>query len=103
MKTLNVPTEKLSDLKAKPYDVFKRAKKENNGIYVFKNSEVAGVVLSKNNYESMVETIGYYENRIDELKALNRINNPSRKLFSDEEIRGAVTANAESVDFDEWE
>ena len=93
MKTLNVPTSNISALKKSPKSVFEKAEMAGTGVYVFNRDTPVGVVLSINDYETLVKENEQLQNRLVELEATNRLNT-SHKLLSDSEVRGAAKANA---------
>lgn len=70
MKVLNVPHESISEHKKSPMRTFEKARDEGSGVYIFNKSEVAGVVITQEQYEEMVNQVQDYEKEIERLKGL---------------------------------
>ena len=47
MRTLDIPTTSISDVKRSPMEAFQRADCEAAGVYVFNREKVAGVMLTQ--------------------------------------------------------
>ena len=108
LKTLDVPTTNISNLKKNPKQIFNDAQAEKTGIYVFNRDTPAGIVMSVNDYEKMVKKLNDLEDKILDLqiekKVQFRMQNDSGKRFSDKEVRGDVANQKPIIDEDDgWE
>ena len=104
MKTIDVPIKSISDVKRSPMNIFKEAEEQQNGVYIFNRDSIAGVMLTQEHYEDMVNEIELLYDKIDELVVLQRINDETLKTYSDYEVRG--DAANEPIEIDEndgWE
>lgn len=104
LKTLDVPTSNISDLKKSPRALFERAKKAKSGIYIFNRNTPSGIVMSVVDYERMVKKINQLEDKLYDLEVADRIRN-NTKLYTDKEVRGSAAKN-EDIKIDEddgWE
>ena len=103
-KILDVPTTSISEVKKSPTIVFKRAEKENTPVYVFNRGDVAGVMLTQEQYESLTNEIETLHERVLDLELEKRLASKGLELFSDEEVRGANANQFLSIDEnDGWE
>lgn len=103
-KILNTPISNISDVKKSPMDIFRRADEEDKGVYIFNRNEIAGVMITQKQYESLNEEADRLYDRIDELIAEKRLLDKNTTVISDIEVRGSV-ANREPVidELDGWE
>ncbi|NLA33207.1 MAG: hypothetical protein GX864_04655 [Mollicutes bacterium] len=103
-KILNIPISNISDVKRSPMDVFKKADKEDKGVYIFNRNQVAGVMLTQKQYESFNEDIDNLYDLIAELTAEKRLLSKDVKFYSDEDVRGSIVNETPIVDeSDGWE
>lgn len=107
LKTLDVPTNNISNLKKSPTELFKQAEKEKSGVYIFNRNTPAGVVMSVNAYEQMVHKIKDLEEKLFDLEvdmhAIDNIQN-STSTYSDKEVRGKNAVDDSVIlDDDGWE
>lgn len=56
-KKLEVPTSSITEVKRSPMEVFEMARKQGTGVYIFNREKVAGVMLTKELYENLVEEL----------------------------------------------
>lgn len=93
----------VSELKQSPKNIFNMAKKEKKGVYVLKNNSPEVVVTSVEVYESLVDQIDYYQEKIFDLETAKRLKEPV-KLYNDEEVRGKAAYRPIEIDpNDGWE
>ena len=103
-KILDVPTTSISEVKKSPTIVFKKAKEENTPVYVFNRGDVAGVMLTQEQYESLTNEIEVLHERVLDLEVEKRLVIKDLKLYSDEEVRGANVDQFRTIDEnDGWE
>lgn len=103
-KILNTPISHISDVKRSPMDIFRKAGKENKGVYIFNRKEIAGVMLTQKQYESLNEEVDHLYDKIAELTAEKRLLNKNITTFSDVEVRGGIANEAPIIDeLDGWE
>ncbi len=57
LKKLEVPTTSITDVKKSPMDVFGQARESGTGVYVFNREKVAGVMLTQEQYETLVQEL----------------------------------------------
>ncbi|WP_265457098.1 type II toxin-antitoxin system Phd/YefM family antitoxin [Enterococcus sp. HY326] len=57
LKKLEVPTSSITEVKRSPMEVFEQARKEGTGVYIFNREKVAGVMVTKDQYEKLVEEL----------------------------------------------
>ena len=95
-KRFNILTATISDLKKSPMDVFRRASKESEGVYILNRKKIAGVILSQRQYEILVKENDYLNDKVIELLAEIRLLDKNASVFSDKEVRGKV-ANKEPI------
>lgn len=100
LKTLDVQTSNISELKKSLSTLFDQAK---SGIYIFNRNTPSGIVMSVRDYENMVHKIEQLQEKIYDLEVAERIKN-NTKLYSDEEVRGvSPDGNIELDENDGWE
>lgn len=104
MRTLDVPTTSISDVKRSPMEAFQRADREAAGLYVFNREKVAGAMLTQQQYESLNKEIEELYSRLDDLTVEMRISNKNVRTYSDSEVRGAQVNHPSTIDeMDGWE
>jgi hypothetical protein len=96
-RILNTPKSTISDVKKSPMDVFRRASKEDQGVYILNRKKIIGVMLTQNQYESLTKENDYLHDKIVELIAEKRLLNKKPAVFSDIDVRGKAIANKEPV------
>lgn len=57
LKKLEVPTTSITEVKKSPMDVFKQAREVGTGVYVFNREKVAGVMLTQEQYETLLQEL----------------------------------------------
>lgn len=103
-KILNIPTSNISEVKKSPMDIFKRAYKEDKGVYIFNREKIAGVMLTQKQYESLHEEIERLQDHIIEMIAEKRIISKNTNVYSDEDVRGKIAKEDPIIDeSDGWE
>ncbi len=103
-KILDVPTTSISEVKKSPTIVFKKAEKENTPVYVFNRGDVAGVMLTQEQYESMTNEIEALHEQVMDLVVAQRLAVKDLEIYSDEEVRGANADQFLTIDEnDGWE
>jgi hypothetical protein len=103
MHTLEAPTVSVSEVKQSPTRIFSLAASSNNGVYVFNHSKVAGVMLTEQQYSGLLAQLDELEDLLVQRDASRRIQ-ITQPNFTDEEVRGAIAAEAPAIDSnDGWE
>lgn len=64
LKKLEVPTSSITEVKKSPMDVFDQAREAATGVYIFNREKIAGVMLTQELYEGLIQ-------ELDELRVLN--------------------------------
>jgi PHD/YefM family antitoxin component YafN of YafNO toxin-antitoxin module len=104
MQILDVPTASITDVKKSPGAVFDLAADANNAVYVFNRGTVSGVMLTKEQYESLNRQIEDLEDRLIEAETARRLSLTDVKTYSDASVRGkAATITPVLDDSDGWE
>lgn len=57
LKKLEVPTSSITEVKRSPMDVFAQAREAGTGVYIFNREKVAGVMLTQEQYEALVQEL----------------------------------------------
>ncbi|AYW48215.1 prevent-host-death protein [Tetragenococcus osmophilus] len=57
LKKLEVPTTSITEVKRSPMEVFEQAKQAGTAVYVFNREKVAGVMLTQEQYEALVQEL----------------------------------------------
>lgn len=103
-KILNILTSSISEVKRSPMDIFKRAAKEDKGVYIFNREKIAGVMVTQKQYEAFYQKNELLQDYIIELIAEKRLLSKNTDVFSDSEVRGAVANDEPFIDeLDSWE
>ena len=97
-RILNILTATISDLKKSPMDIFRRASKEGEGVYILNRKKIEGVILTQKQYESLIEENDYLHDKIVELIAEKRLLNKNPAVYSDREVRGEVVNKEPIID-----
>lgn len=58
LKKLEVPTSSITEVKRSPMDVFAQARDAGTGVYIFNREKVAGVMLTQEQYETLLQELG---------------------------------------------
>jgi PHD/YefM family antitoxin component YafN of YafNO toxin-antitoxin module len=104
MQTLNVPTATISDVKISPSKIFKVAASNDNGVYIFNRGNVVGVMLTREQYERLTESVEALTDRLIEMEAGQRVAQTELKPYSDEDVRGKSVRAEEIIDLnDGWD
>ena len=57
LKKLEVPTTSITEVKKSPMDVFQQARDASTGVYVFNREKIAGVMLTQEQYETLLQAL----------------------------------------------
>ncbi|MFZ2670270.1 MAG: type II toxin-antitoxin system Phd/YefM family antitoxin [Enterococcus aquimarinus] len=57
LKKLEVPTTSITEVKKSPMDVFQQARDARTGVYVFNREKIAGVMLTQEQYETLLQEL----------------------------------------------
>ena len=57
LKKLEVPTSSITEVKRSPMDVFAQARDAGTGVYIFNREKVAGVMLTQEQYETLLQEL----------------------------------------------
>ncbi len=57
LKKLEVPTTSITEVKKSPMDVFSQAREAETAVYVFNREKIAGVMLTQEQYETLLEEL----------------------------------------------
>lgn len=57
LKKLEVPTTSITEVKKSPMDVFQQARDAQTAVYVFNREKIAGVMLTQEQYEQLLEEL----------------------------------------------
>ncbi|HFQ3343223.1 TPA: type II toxin-antitoxin system Phd/YefM family antitoxin [Enterococcus faecium] len=90
LKKLEVPTSSITEVKRSPMDVFAQARDAGTGVYIFNREKVAGVMLTQEQYETLLQ----------ELDVLRQTVKVERKEINEEPINktASVVSNAEGME-----
>lgn len=104
LKTLDVPTSNISELKKSPTKLFQKAANAKTGVYIFNRDTPSGVVMDVKNYEKMVHELRSLQEKLFDQEAAIRLKE-NDKVYSDEEVRGKLSKNKSIIldDDDGWE
>ncbi len=104
MKILNVPHTSITEAKSNPTKIFEQSAREKTGVYIFNRNNVAGVMLSKDQYEYLNNRVEQLEEEMLDLLAYTRLQDSDVKVYTDKEVRGSIVD--QDVTYDEndgWE
>jgi PHD/YefM family antitoxin component YafN of YafNO toxin-antitoxin module len=95
-------TVSIADVKKSPAKVFELAGRNKNAVYVSNRATVAGVMLTKSQYEDMQAQIESLQDILADTIVIKRLQEEPSKRYTDSEVRGdhAVSAIDET---DGWE
>lgn len=108
MKALDVPVVNMTNLKKSPASVIKQAEKAKNGVYIFNRDTPTAVIMTPEDYEKLIKKIDLLEDKLldaeVEKSALERIQQPKHKSYSEEEVLGPHGLDDVELDEDDgWE
>ena len=66
LKKLEVPTSSITEVKRSPMDVFDQARKAETGVYIFNREKVAGVMLTQEQYETLLQELELLRHTVNE-------------------------------------
>lgn len=97
LKKLEVPTSSITEVKRSPMDVFDQARKAETGVYIFNREKVAGVMLTQEQYETLLQELATLRQLVatetEETKASeSATNEPFTKNHT------AIVSTSESLD-----
>lgn len=93
----DIPKGSISDVKRSPMDIFKKSEELKQGVYILNRDNVAGVMLSKEQYEHLIYLIDELEEKLLDIEVAKRIakhdaqENPV--TYTTEEVMGEELAN----------
>ncbi|MBV0930012.1 type II toxin-antitoxin system Phd/YefM family antitoxin [Lentilactobacillus sp. IMAU92037] len=103
MKTLNVPTTNMTSLKKSPARAFEEAKNKKTGLYVFNRDTPAGVVLSVEDYEQLVNDNQALQDKLYDLEIQKRLTEKNPGLVDEQEVDGDTLDKIDFNENDGWE
>lgn len=103
MRTLDVPTASITEVKRSPMTAFERSRDSENGVYVLSHGTVAGVMLTRDQYENLVHQIDELEERLVLQEAEFRLRDESVRRYRDDEVRDAISRSTTFLEDDGWE
>ena len=103
MKILDVPTASISEVKRSPAAVFERSQEAENGVYVLSRGDVAGVMLTREQFESLNRRIEELEEDLVLLEAARRLGEDDGRRLPDDEVRSARARAVPFSEDDGWE
>ncbi|KAF1301386.1 MULTISPECIES: prevent-host-death protein [Enterococcus] len=71
LKKLEVPTTSITEVKKSPMDVFNQAREAGTAVYVFNREKVAGVMLTQEQYETLLQELNNRPEVEDELTTVD--------------------------------
>ncbi len=66
LKKLEVPTSSITEVKRSPMDVFAQARDAGTGVYIFNREKVAGVMLTQEQYETLLQELDVLRQTVKE-------------------------------------
>lgn len=66
LKKLEVPTSSITEVKRSPMDVFDQARKAETGVYIFNREKIAGVMLTQEQYETLLQELADLRQKANE-------------------------------------
>lgn len=103
MKTLNVPTTNMTTLKKSPAKAFEEARNQRTGLYVFNRDTPAGVVLSVEDYEQLVNNNSVLQDKLYDLEIQKRLAEKDPDLIDENEVDGDVLNKIGFNENDGWD
>ncbi|SJN25029.1 hypothetical protein FM115_03200 [Marinilactibacillus psychrotolerans 42ea] len=105
----NIPKGSISDVKKSPMDIFKKSEELKQGVYILNRDNVAGVMISKQQYEGLLDLIEELEEKVLETKVAERLarydTQDSPETYTVEEVFGKTLMEMQfdPDEEDEWE
>lgn len=104
----DIPKGSISDVKKSPMDIFKKAEELEQGVYILNRDNVAGVMLTQQHYEALIQKIDELEEELLDYEVSRRLKaqnvQKDAKTFSLEDVMGKELAEAEyAPDDNGWE
>jgi len=104
MQTLTLPTASISDVKKWPGKVFDLAAETHNAVYIFNRGTVSGVMLTREQFESLNQHIEDLEDRLLDAEAAKRLSSKKTKVYTDTGVRGSLAKETPTLDkYDGWQ
>ncbi|WP_165003417.1 MULTISPECIES: type II toxin-antitoxin system Phd/YefM family antitoxin [unclassified Enterococcus] len=97
LKKLEVPTSSITEVKRSPMDVFAQAREAGTGVYIFNREKVAGVMLTQEQYETLLHELETLRQLAAEKKEKEEGPKPV-EAFSEKTASIVSTATAEGMD-----
>jgi PHD/YefM family antitoxin component YafN of YafNO toxin-antitoxin module len=85
LKKLEVPTASITDVKKSPMDVFAQAREEGTGVYIFNREKVAGVMITREQYELLLTALNEEERPV-----LDEVHQLAEPIHTLEQVHEAV-------------
>ncbi len=77
-KEIRGTTSSITEVKRSPMDVFDQARKAETGVYIFNREKVAGVMLTQEQYETLLQELADLR---ESVKEEVRINEESKQVL----------------------
>lgn len=105
LKTFDTPIASITDLKKSPMDIFKEAEDQNNPVYILNRNKDIGVVMTTEQYETIVQSIELLKDELLDYEVEKRINNPNPEAISYEDFQKKYNIKPEKYNAlnDDWE
>ena len=104
MQVLDIPTASISEVKKSPDSVFRKAAESKNAVYVFNRGDVSGVMMTREQYESLNKELEELEDRLFDAQVALRLSARDVKRYPDSSVRHAAAKVAPVLDEnDGWE
>lgn len=95
----DIPKGSISDVKKSPMDIFKKAEELEQGVYILNRDNVAGVMLTQQHYEALIQKIDDLEEELLDYEVSLRLKAQDAqkdvRTFSLEDVMGKELAEAE--------
>lgn len=96
LKKLEVPTSSITEVKRSPMDVFDQARKTETGVYIFNREKVAGVMLTQEQYETLLQELADLRQKANEEVQVPIESNELLGNYTDQ--TAAVVSTSEGLD-----
>ncbi len=103
MRTLDVPTTSITEVKRSPIAVFERSQESGNGVYVLSHGTVSGVMLTREQYEHLVHQVEELEEALVLQEAAYRLREEPLARYTDDEVRSPASRATQFSEEDGWE
>ncbi|MBO0460616.1 MULTISPECIES: type II toxin-antitoxin system Phd/YefM family antitoxin [Enterococcus] len=97
LKKLEVPTSSITEVKRSPMDVFDQARKAETGVYIFNREKVAGVMLTQEQYETLLQELATLRQLVTTETEEIEVSGPATNE-SFPKNRTAIVSTSESLD-----